>query len=145
MNAGAWACIPNQCADDREARSPLPTVAMKTLLAATLAASTLLALTTASADPDATLARADALLEAARATATRVRRRWDEARKLHRPSAPCLEDKTTQATMLAKTVGERRSALASTSDPEERARLARRLEALEERRVHLEGEALQCH
>lgn len=117
---------------------------MKTMLAAVLAASTLFCLTDASAQVTPDLERADAIAEAARVTSTRLRRRWDEARKQHATAALCLQDKVAQAVVLAKTVDERCATLRSTADPSERTRLSRRLEALEERRVALEGEALRC-
>lgn len=88
--------------------------------------------------------RADAIAEAAHVTAQRLRRKWDDARKANTTKATCLADKVAQAVVLAKTIDDRRAELRATSEPASRARLAKRLEILEERRVTLEGEALRC-
>ncbi|MBI2391462.1 MAG: hypothetical protein HYV09_17870 [Deltaproteobacteria bacterium] len=96
------------------------------------------------AEDGGALARADILAEAAHATATKLRRRWDGARKIDDKAATCLQDKVAQAVMLAKRVDERRAELRETKDAEARTKIARRLEVLEDRRVALEAEATRC-
>lgn len=96
------------------------------------------------ADDGGVLARADILAEAAHATATKLRRRWDGVRKSDDKAATCLQDKVAQAVVLAKRVDERRAELRDAKDDGERGKIARRLEVLEDRRVALEAEAARC-
>ena len=88
--------------------------------------------------------RADAIAEAAHVTATKLRQRWDAARKQHAKTAECLEDKVAQAVVLAKIVDDRRNELRQEPESAIRARLARRLEFLEARRVGIEADAVRC-
>lgn len=93
---------------------------------------------------DTSPARADALVRSVHASASALRRRWDELRAKNEPTASCLEAKVEQAIALGKRADQLRAALATETAPAERARLAAGLERIDERRAALVSSANVC-
>lgn len=87
--------------------------------------------------------RADTIAFATHVTATKLRHRWDDARKKDPALASCLEPKVNEAMMLMSRIDLKRVELRD-GNAMERAHAARTIETLDARRAELEAESTAC-